>query len=390
MGYWFSTFCDTFRQSLVIWVVIMFLWTGLAYSKCEFGAIFNFGDSNSDTGGFWAAFPAQSGPFGMTYFKRPTGRASDGRLIVDFLAQALGFPFLSPYLQSIGSDYRHGVNYATLASTVLLPRTSLFVTGISPFSLAIQLNQMKEFKAKVLESHSLSREGSSNLPPPYIFGKSLYTFYIGQNDFTSNLAATGIGGVKQHLPEVVSQIAATIKELYALGGRAFLVFNLAPVGCYPAFLVELPHNRTDIDAFGCLISYNRAVMDYNKMLKQTLSRTRKALPNAYLIYVDIHSILLQLFRDPTSHGLKYGTKACCGHGGGAYNFDAKLYCGNSKVINRRTVTATACRDPYSYVSWDGIHATEAANKLVTLAILNGSLFDPPFTLRRLCDLHSIG
>lgn len=78
-------------------------------------------------------------------------------------AQALGLPFLSPYLQSIGSDYRHGANYATLASTVLLPNTSLFVTGISPFSLAIQLNQMKEFKAKVDELHrSLDRTGKNH------------------------------------------------------------------------------------------------------------------------------------------------------------------------------------------------------------------------------------
>lgn len=74
-------------------------------------------------------------------------------------AQALGLPFLSPYLQSIGSDYRHGANYATLASTVLLPNTSLFVTGISPFSLAIQLNQMKEFKARVDEFHSSYASG---------------------------------------------------------------------------------------------------------------------------------------------------------------------------------------------------------------------------------------
>lgn len=57
----------------------------LSAAKCEIGAIFNFGDSNSDTGGFWAAFPAQSGPFGMTYFKRPAGRASDGRVVIDFL-----------------------------------------------------------------------------------------------------------------------------------------------------------------------------------------------------------------------------------------------------------------------------------------------------------------
>lgn len=69
-------------------------------------------------------------------------------------AQGLGQPFVSPYLQSIGSDYTHGANFATLASTVLLPNTSLFVTGVSPFSLAIQLNQMKQFKVKVDELHS--------------------------------------------------------------------------------------------------------------------------------------------------------------------------------------------------------------------------------------------
>ncbi|KAJ8900614.1 hypothetical protein K2173_025391 [Erythroxylum novogranatense] len=378
------------RRLLVIWIVKMATSNSLGYSKCQFQAIFNFGDSNSDTGGFWAAFPAQSGPWGMTYFKHPAGRASDGRLIVDFLGEALGLPFLSPYLQSIGSDYRHGANFATLASTVLLPNTSLFVTGISPFSLAIQLNQMKEFKLHVDEYHSKAERGSTKLPSPDIFGKSLYLFYIGQNDFTSNLAAIGIAGVQQYLPQVVAQIAGTIKELYALGGRTFWVLNLAPIGCYPAFLVELPHNSSDIDDFGCLVSYNKAVVAYNNMLKQTLTQTREALPNASLVYVDTHAVLLQLFQNPTLHGFKYGTRACCGHGGGASNFDPRVFCGNTKVINGSKATASACSDPYNYVSWDGIHATEAANKFVTKAILSGCYFDPPFQLQRQCHLHSIG
>ncbi|WRX09969.1 GDSL lipase/esterase - like 7 [Theobroma cacao] len=382
-----------FRQVVVVWLVTMVMLSRCSSgSKCEFKAIFNFGDSNSDTGGFWAAFPAQSGPFGMTYFKRPAGRATDGRLMVDFLAQALGLPFISPYLQSIGSDFRHGANYATLASTVLLPNTSLFVTGISPFSLAIQLNQMKEFKAKVVEYHSGNKKGSTTtkLPSPDIFGKSLYTFYIGQNDFTSNLKAIGIEGVEQYLPQVVSQIAGTVKELYGLGGRTFFVLNLAPIGCYPAFLVQLPHNTSDLDKFGCLTSYNKAVVDYNNMLKEALSQTRRDLPNASLIYVDTHAVLLELFQHPTAHGIRYGTRACCGYGGGTYNFHQEVYCGNTKVINGTNMTASACEDPNNYVSWDGIHASEAANKLTTLAILNGSLFDPPFPLHKLCDLHHIG
>jgi len=51
--------------------------------------------------------------------------------------------------------------------------------------------------------------------------------------------------------------------------------------------------------------------------------------------------------------------------------------------------ASACAEPREYVSWDGIHFTEAANKIVANAILNGSLFDPPFPLHELCDLQPI-
>lgn len=96
-----------------------------------------------------------------------------------------------------------------------------------------------------------------------------------------------------------------LKELYGLGGRAFLVLNLAPVGCYPAFLVELSHGSSDLDEFGCAMSYNNAVVDYNYMLKETLAQTRKALSNAFLIYVDTYSVLLQLFRHPKSHGTTF-------------------------------------------------------------------------------------
>ncbi|CAA0842535.1 GDSL esterase/lipase [Striga hermonthica] len=377
-------------QLLVVFAVLISIvaMSPITEAKCDFRAIFNFGDSNSDTGGFWSAFPAANPPNGMTYFKKPAGRASDGRLVIDFLAQGLGLPFLSPYLQSIGSDYRHGANFATLASTVRVPQTSLFVTGVSPFSLSIQLNQMKHFKAQVDQFHS-NYSGINNLPSPDVFGKSLYTFYIGQNDFTGNLPYIGINGVKKYLPEVVTLITNTIKEIYALGGRTFFVMNLAPIGCYPAFLVELTHTASDIDKFGCMISYNNAVVEYNSLLKEALRKTRGEIDGANVIYVDTHSVLLDLFQHPSSHGLKYGTKACCGIGG-AYNFNPKVFCGNTNPVNGQNLTAGACTDPYNYVSWDGIHATEAANKVVARAILNGSHFDPPFALRSLCDVQPIG
>ena len=99
-------------------------------------------------------------------------------------------------------------------------------------------------------------------------------------------------------------ISTILKELYALRGRTFLVVNVAPIGYYLAFLFEFPHKSSDIDTLGCLISYNKAVMDYNNMLKTALSQIRMAFPKASLVFVGVHAILLlELFQHPTSHGI---------------------------------------------------------------------------------------
>jgi hypothetical protein len=52
--------------------------------------IFNFGDSNSDTGGMAAASGLNIAlPEGRTYFRRPTGRLTDGRLVIDFICESI-------------------------------------------------------------------------------------------------------------------------------------------------------------------------------------------------------------------------------------------------------------------------------------------------------------
>lgn len=50
-------------------------------------AIFNFGDSTSDTGNAAFDHPPmdKNSPYGSTYFKHPAGRMSNGRLIIDFI-----------------------------------------------------------------------------------------------------------------------------------------------------------------------------------------------------------------------------------------------------------------------------------------------------------------
>lgn len=65
----------------ILMVIVMAMLVSLSESKCAFQAIFNFGDSNADTGNV----PSMPSPNGMTYFNKPAGRACDGRLFIDFL-----------------------------------------------------------------------------------------------------------------------------------------------------------------------------------------------------------------------------------------------------------------------------------------------------------------
>lgn len=73
-------------QTIVL--VLPFLSLRTLATDFNYPAVFNFGDSNSDTGGLAAgmAFPVGA-PYGQTYFLKPAGRFCDGRLIIDFLSE---------------------------------------------------------------------------------------------------------------------------------------------------------------------------------------------------------------------------------------------------------------------------------------------------------------
>jgi hypothetical protein len=62
----------------------------------RYDSIFVFGDSYADTGNNPVAFrrrslfdPVMRPPYGATFFGRPTGRESDGRLAIDFVGASL-------------------------------------------------------------------------------------------------------------------------------------------------------------------------------------------------------------------------------------------------------------------------------------------------------------
>lgn len=110
-----STTSATTRFMLLPFMLILQLSLSAHAESCSnFPAIFNFGDSNSDTGGMSALLMPLSLPFGQTFFGMPVGRYSDGRLTIDFMGMAVEHVSQKHSLDDILGDI--SIGYTALQS----------------------------------------------------------------------------------------------------------------------------------------------------------------------------------------------------------------------------------------------------------------------------------
>ncbi|KAF8040754.1 hypothetical protein BT93_B2857 [Corymbia citriodora subsp. variegata] len=352
----------------------------VAGAACDFPSIFNFGDSNSDTGGLSAAFGQAPPPNGETYFHRPAGRYCDGRLLIDFIAEDLGLPHLSAYLDSVGSNFSHGANFATAGSTIRPQNMTLSQSGYSPIALNAQLIEFSDFLVRSQYFRSQGGVFARLLPREEYFSRALYTFDIGQNDLTAGLKQNmTIDQIKAYIPDVMTQFSDAVKKVYAEGGRSFWIHNTGPLGCL-IYIMDRFHLEAPEDEHGCLRPFNEVAQYFNTKLKQAVDSLRTELPLAAITYVDVYSVKYNLITQAQQHGFQQPFKACCGHGG-KYNYNNSRRCGFKITVGgKEVIIAKSCEDPSVRVSWDGIHFTEAANRWIFEQIADGSYSDPPVRL----------
>ncbi|KAJ4824505.1 hypothetical protein Tsubulata_031585 [Turnera subulata] len=349
--------------------------------NCGFPAIYNFGDSNSDTGGISAALNEITAPNGETFFGHPSGRACDGRLLIDFIAERLKLPYLSPYLDSIGTDFRHGANFATGGS-------SIRPGGYSPFHLGIQISQFIRFKARTtaLYNELSSKRKPGNVPQPFIrnlprpidFPKALYTFDIGQNDLAYGFQHSSEEQVRMSIPDILSQFSQAVHQLYEQGARNFWVHSTGPIGCLPYDVIYYPSKPGNLDQNGCVKPQNEVAQEFNRQLEAMISQLSKQLPQSAFTYVDVYSAKYQLISTYKNEGFVDPMNFCCGSYYG-YHID----CGKKATVNG-TVYGNPCKHPSKHISWDGIHYSQAANFWVANHILSGSLSRPSFSIDNAC------
>ncbi|XP_051194099.1 GDSL esterase/lipase At5g45910 [Lolium perenne] len=346
-------------------------------AKGKYRALFNFGDSLADAGNLLATSPpgfltTAKLPYGQTYFGKPTGRCSDGRLVIDHLAEEFGFPLLPPSKLN-RSDLTHGANFAITGATALdTPYFEARGLGAVVWNSGALMTQIQWFRdLKPFFCNSTKEECKE------FYANSLFVVgEFGGNDYNAPLfAGKGLTEAYKFMPDVIQGISDGVEALIAEGAVDLIVPGVMPTGCFPVYLnmLDMPAHEYGARS-GCIRTYNTFSWVHNAHLKRALEKLRPKYPNARIIYGDYYTPVVQFMLQPEKFGFaKQLPRACCGAPGSvakaAYNFNVTAKCGESG--------ATACADPSTHWSWDGIHLTEAAYGHIARGWLYGPFADQP-------------
>ncbi|CAN6206259.1 unnamed protein product [Urochloa humidicola] len=354
-------------------------------SSRYYARLFSFGDSQIDTGNFIRYStdpgPVSRLPYGETFFHRPTGRWSDGRLIVDFIVERLGFPYWPPYLAGkTAEDFRYGANFAVTGATALsqafFKEKGLDIDDITPYSLGAQIEWLKKVLATL---------GSTDHERRQIMASSLFLVgEIGANDYNqfppftqSNMT---LGSVRALVPLVIHSIVLSLKSLINLGAKTLYVPGIFPLGCIPRYMFQFRDDSGGADGdyydpdTGCLRWLDDLAVLHNTLLKAELAALRRANGDVSVVYVDYYGAIRGIVAEPEEHGFAARTvlDVCCG-GGGPHN-------ANLTVTGCTLPGYVLCPDPSAYVCWDGLHNTEAVNRVIARGMLAGPYATPPILM----------
>ncbi|RRT45141.1 hypothetical protein B296_00051064 [Ensete ventricosum] len=259
----------------------------------RYNALFNFGDSLSDTGNVVIS----SLPYGVTYF----GRASDGRLVIDFLGipEGIRLPHLPPNTAK-NVSFRRGVNFAFIAAPAL-PFEFYHERGLSRgLWVNASVHQQVDRFERLLPSICGTPQGLMSRYRKDFLSKSLVVFgEFGGNDYNTGI----FGGLP--VSEVRSTFVPRITQAIAEGVEVSWetsVRYLESVGSKNPCVDISSDPEYYGPRSGCARKFNALSWYHNALLRRQLNRLRRKYPAVSIRYADYYAQVFDFAMNP----LKYG------------------------------------------------------------------------------------
>ncbi|CAL5046062.1 unnamed protein product [Urochloa decumbens] len=290
-------------------------------------AVMTFGDSSVDVGNndyLHTIIKANFPPYGRDFANHvATGRFCNGKLATDITADTLGFTtypaaYLSP--QASGKNLLIGANFAS-AGSGYYDHTALMYHAI-PLSQQLYA-------------------GASDF---------VQNYYINPFLFKTQTA-------DQFSDRLVSIFSNTVSQLYGMGARRIGVTSLPPLGCLPASITLFGHGSG-----GCVERLNRDSRSFNRKMNATVDALSARYADLKIAVFDIYTPLLDLATDPQAQGFTEARCGCCGTG----TVETTVLLCNPKSVG-------TCPNATSYVFWDAVHPSEAANQVIADSLITEGL-----------------
>ncbi|KAJ1258029.1 hypothetical protein BS78_10G042500 [Paspalum vaginatum] len=324
-------------------------------------AVISFGDSTIDVGNNnylpGAVFKANYAPYGENFVPRrePTGRFSDGKIVTDITAETLGFeayppPYLSP--EASGKNLLIGANFASAASSYYDDTAAMY----DAITLTQQLRYYKEYRSKLAAVAGRARARA-------ILSDALYVVSTGTGDFLQNYyhnaSLSRRYNVDHYCDLLVGIFSGFASELYKLGARRIGVTSMPPLGCFPASIMLYGKGRN-----ACVPRLNRDAETFNRKLNATVRSLKARHAGLKLAIFDIYAPLRKLAEAPAAQGFADARGTCCRTG----TAKTRVY-----LCSPTTAAGTTCRNASSYVFFDSVHPSEAANVVIAESMVEAGI-----------------
>ncbi|KMT07270.1 hypothetical protein BVRB_6g149000 [Beta vulgaris subsp. vulgaris] len=330
-------------------------------------ALYVFGDSLSDAGNNnhipLTIARANYRPYGINFSEGITGRFSNGRTFADLIAEYLGLP---NYPLAYRRDPRSETGYTYASGGCgILPETGL---GSGCVPLDQQLIFFEETISKELRpSFGNPADLSQHL------ASSIFLVWVGSNDYLLNYFNTPVQSPQVFAQILIDGLSDKLKRLHELGARKFLVLEIGPLGCIPAYRKNGGHDET-----WCDDDKNSNAKMFNDRLGPMIQALTPTYSDSYFTRGNIYDLSDDAFKNPVKYGLTNVHSSCC------TTVPGQIF--NNIVCRVLLPWQFPCRNAHEYLFFDGAHPTEASYQILAPPCFNGSDVCVPYNIQQLAQL----